>query len=264
MRCAKINAITLHFSDEGPASGPALIFVNSLGTDFRIWDAVVPAFSGNWRVVRYDKRGHGLSDAPPSPYSIDDHVDDLAGLMDHLGIETAVLVGLSIGGLIVTGLAARHPARVRALVLCDTAHKIGTNEMWDARIDMIRNGGIGATTDMVMQRWFSPAFHANRKSELAICRNMLERQPVEGYVGCCMALRNADHTAIYQGLKMPVLLLVGSNDGSTPPELVRAAHALIAGSTFVVIDGPGHIPCVEAPQQTISCIAAFLDEKRLN
>ncbi len=264
MQLARLNGITLHYRDEGPKAGPALVFVNSLGTDFRIWDAVASHFAPAHRIVRYDKRGHGLSDAPPAPYSITDHAADLEALLDHLEIGSAVLVGLSVGGLIVTAFAGKSPNRVKGLVLCDTAHKIGTVEMWDSRIAMIREGGIASTSDMVMERWFSPVFHRDRKDELAICRNMLERMPVEGYIGTCMALRDADNTKIVKQLKMPVLLLVGSNDGSTPPDLVRSTHELIAGSRFVVIEGPGHIPCMEAPQETNALIEAFLQENNFS
>ncbi len=262
MHIANLNGIAIHYRDEGPKAAPALVFVNSLGTDFRIWDGVASHFAADHRVIRYDKRGHGLTDASPAPYSVEDHVGDLEALLDHLSVSDAVFVGLSVGGLIVSGLAAKSPQRVKGLVLCDTAHKIGTIEMWDTRIAMIREGGIACTTDIVMERWFSPSFRRERRAELAIYTNMLEHMPVEGYIGTCMALRDADHTQIYQNLKMPVLLVVGSNDGSTPPDLVRSAHELVKGSRFVVIEGPGHIPCVEAPSQTNDLIEAFLRENR--
>lgn len=263
MQMATINGIAMHYRDEGPQSSATLVFVNSLGTDFRIWDGVAAAFCTTHRVVRYDKRGHGLTDVPPAPYAIADHIADLAGLLDHLGIERAVFVGLSVGGLIVTGLAGKSPERVAALVLCATAHKIGTSEVWNARIAEVETRGIASISAMVLERWFSPAFHADRKSELAICRNMLEAMPVAGYAGTCAALRDADHTQIVKALKMPVLLMVGSNDGSTPPDLVRSTHQLIAGSRFVILHGPGHIPCVEAPAETTALITAFLAEHHL-
>jgi 3-oxoadipate enol-lactonase len=259
MQIASINGLSMHYRDEGPKGGPALVFVNSLGTDFRIWDDVVSHFPA-FRTIRYDKRGHGLSDAPPAPYSIADHADDLVGLLDHLGVRKAVFVGLSVGGLIVTRLAASDPARVSALVLCDTAHRIGTDELWNQRIAAVERDGIAAISAMVLERWFSQDFRTRQKARLAVYRNMLERMPVPGYSGTCAALRDADNTELVRNLKTPVLLIVGSNDGSTPPELVRSTHEVIAGSEFVILQGPGHIPCVEAPDETAGLIRGFIDQ----
>jgi 3-oxoadipate enol-lactonase len=257
MQIASINGIALHYADEGPRNAAAIVFSNSLGTDFRIWDGVVAALDGRFRTIRYDKRGHGLSDAPPAPYRMADHVGDLESLLAHLGVGRAVFVGLSVGGMIVTQLASRHPGSIAGLVLCDTAHKIGTDELWNERIAAVESRGIAAVRDVVMQRWFSPSFRENEKARLAIYANMLTRQPVAGYSGTCAALRDTDNTELVKALKMPVLLIVGSNDGSTPPDLVRSTHDLIPGSTFVVLDGPGHIPCVEAPEETARLIRDF-------
>ena len=125
MHFARINNLVIHYSDLGPHEAPAIVFSNSLGTDFRIWDDVVDRLGPRFRVVHYDKRGHGLSDAPPAPYKLEDHVSDMADLMDHLNVPKAVIVGLSVGGMIAQGLAIERPDLVRALVLCDTGHKIG-------------------------------------------------------------------------------------------------------------------------------------------
>jgi 3-oxoadipate enol-lactonase len=257
MQIASVNGIAVHHADEGPRNAPAIVFVNSLGTDFRIWDGVVAALDGRFRTIRYDKRGHGLSDAPPAPYRMADHVGDLEALLALLGVGKAVFVGLSVGGMIVTQLASRHPQKVAGLVLCDTAHKIGTDELWNERIAAVESRGVAAVKDVVMQRWFSPSFRQNEKAALAVYANMLSRQPVAGYSGTCAALRDTDNTELVKALKMPVLLIVGSNDGSTPPDLVRSTHDLIPGSTFVVLDGPGHIPCVEAPGETARLIRDF-------
>lgn len=257
MQIASINGISLHYRDEGPRNGPTIVFVNSLGTDFRIWDDVVAAFPEH-RVIRYDKRGHGLSDAPPPPYTIEQHAGDLSALLDRLGVEHAALVGLSVGGMIVTRIASAQPERVSALVLCDTAHKIGTEELWNQRIAAVQAGGIAAVSEIVLQRWFSERFRNTEATRFQVYRNMLERMPVAGYAGTCAALRDADNTELVKKLALPVLLLVGSNDGSTPPDLVRSTHELVPGSEFVVLEGPGHIPCVEAPEETAHLIRSFL------
>ena len=163
MAFARINGIVLHHQVVGPTDGPVLVFINSLGSDFRIWQEVVPAFADRFRVVLYDKRGHGLSDAPSAPYTIDDHADDLLGLLDHLEIEQAALVGLSVGGMIAQRMAVRAPERVQALTLCCTAAKIGTPELWAERIAAVESGGIEPLADNVLQRWFTPLFRETQR-----------------------------------------------------------------------------------------------------
>jgi len=142
------DGVTLRFCEEGQRQSPeTLVFANSLGTDLRIWLDVIRAFRDTKRIVRYDKRGHGMSDAPDAPYSLDDHVDDLDALLEHLEIDDAIVVGVSVGGMIAQGLALKSPERVRGLVLCDTAAKIGTYDAWDERIEAIRSGGLEAIAD---------------------------------------------------------------------------------------------------------------------
>ena len=263
MQFASINGLTIHFADTGPRNAPAIVFSNSLGTDFRVWDKLLAAFEGSMRVIRYDKRGHGLTDAPPAPYRMEDHVGDLAGLLDHLKVKNAIVVGLSVGGMIAQGLHASRPDLIRAIVLMDTAHKIGTEPLWNDRIKAVEEKGIAAISPMILERWFSPAFRQHETTEFALWRNMLERTTVAGYSGTCAALRDADNTENAKRINVPVLLLAGSNDGSTPPDLVRSTHELIAGSRFEVIDGPGHLPCVEAPDVTAGLILDFIKENDL-
>lgn len=258
MAFARVNGIVLHYEDRGSPDLPAIAFCNALGTDFRIWDSVASRLADRYRIVRYDKRGHGLSDAPPAPYRMTDHVDDLAGLLDHLGITNAAVVGLSVGGMITQGLAALRPDLVAAVVLCDTAHRIGTEETWNERIETVRAQGIAALAEATMQRWFTRAFRAPGNPDLSGYVNMLVRTPVEGYTGTCAALRDADLTESTRALKLPALLIVGDHDGSTPPELVRSTAALIAGSRFEIISDAGHLPCIEQPDVTARLIGDFL------
>mgnify|MGYP002621615524 FL=1 len=258
MAFARVNGIVLHHDVRGNADAPALVFSNSLGTDFRIWDEVAARLAGDFRIVLYDKRGHGLSEAPPAPYTIDDHVGDLAALLDHLGIARAAVVGLSVGGLIAQGLAAARPDLVAALVLIGTAPKLGTAETWNARIETVAAKGIAALADDILPRWFTAAFRSPDNPAFAGYRAMLARSPAEGYAGTCAALRDADLTASTRALRLPALCLVGDQDGSTPPDLVRATAALIAGAEFEVIAGAGHIPCVEQPAATAALIGDFL------
>jgi 3-oxoadipate enol-lactonase len=260
MAFARVNGVVIHHELRGKADGPTVVFANSLGTDFRIWNAVTPALERDFRIVLYDKRGHGLSDAPPAPYAMTDHVNDLAALLDHLGIARTAVVGLSVGGMIAQGLAAMRPDLVSALVLCDTAHKIGTDELWNARIEAVTTKGIASLADAVMERWFTPAYRQPDNADYAGYVNMLVRQPAEGYAGTCAALRDADLTESTRALKLPTLLIVGDQDGSTPPDLVRSTAELISGSWLEIVRDAGHIPCVEQPEVTARLIKDFLKD----
>lgn len=262
MAFARVNGVVLHHQVIGAADGPALVFVNSLGTDFRIWDAVAARLANRFRIVGYDKRGHGLSDTTPAPYALTDHVADLAALLDHLGIEKAAVVGLSVGGMIAQGIAALRPDLVAALVLAGTAHKIGTEEFWKARIDAVKTNGIVGIADLVLQRWFTPGYRTPENPDFVGYTNMLVRSPLDGYVGTCTALRDADLTESTRALSVPTLCMVGDQDGSTPPDLVRALAALIKGAEFHIIADAGHIPCVEQPEAMADLIGAFLKTKR--
>ena len=258
MRVLRANGAKLNWREDGDPAGVPLVFANSLGTDLRLWDQILPLLPSGLRIIRFDKRGHGLSDCPPAPYAMDDLVSDAEALLDGLGVTRCIFVGLSIGGMIGQGLAARRPDLIRALVLSNTAAKMGEAAMWQARIDAIRAGGIEALADAVMERWFSPAFLA--RPELTAWRNMLTRTPVEGYIGCCHAIAGADLTESTKALTLPTLAIAGSEDGASPPDLVQGTAAMIAGSRFTVIDGAGHLPCVEDPAAYAALLTDFLKE----
>jgi 3-oxoadipate enol-lactonase len=253
-----LGGLRLHWREDGDPTGAPVMFANSLGTDMRLWDAVVPHLPGGLRLVRYDMRGHGLSDCPPAPYAMDDLVRDAEGLIEALGLHGVVFVGLSIGGMVAQGLAACRPDLLAGVVLSNTAAKIGTPEVWRERIDAVRAGGIEALADGVLERWFGPEFRATE--EAAAWRHMLTRQPPEGYAGCAAAIADADFTAAMRGLQRPTLAIAGSVDGSTPPDLVRATAELVPGAAFHVIEGAGHLPCVDRPAEYAARLTAFLQE----
>ncbi|KAA3498062.1 3-oxoadipate enol-lactonase [Rhizobium rhizogenes] len=256
LRCGE-NAI--HYRAQGLASGkPVIAFINSLGTDFRIWDAVIEALGDEYGFVLHDKRGHGLSDVGASPYSIDDHADDLIALLDHVSVKKAVIWGLSVGGLIAQGLYVRRPDLVSALILSNTAHRIGTADMWNARIDKVTSDGLASLVDPVMERWFTPAFHQPDNAAYAGARNMLSQQPEAGYSGTCAAIRDADFTRQAASIAVPTLCVAGDQDGSTPPALVQSLADLIPASRFITIAGCGHIPCLEQPLAYTQAAGIFL------
>lgn len=256
---ARVNGVALHYADEGPRHARAIVFANSLGCDFRIWDDVASHLAG-YRLIRYDKRGHGLSEAPPAPYKMDDHVADIAALLDHLGIANAVFVGLSVGGMIAQGLAAERSDLVARLVLCGTAAKIGTRETWNERIAAVSTNGIASIAPGILEKWFTPQFRRPDNADIVGYTAMLTRTPLEGYIGTSAAIRDADFTVSTGRLKLPTLVLVGDQDGSTPPAMVRATAELIAGSRFEIVAGAGHILCIERPQETARLIAALASE----
>ncbi|WP_274629946.1 3-oxoadipate enol-lactonase [Arvimicrobium flavum] len=262
MKFARVNGVVLHYELTDRSDLPVLVFSNSLGTDLRIWDMVAERLADRYRILRYDKRGHGLSEITPAPYNLIDHVEDLTALLAHLSISRVAVVGLSVGGLIAQGIAARHPDLVAALVLSNTAHKIGTEDSWNERIKTVSEKGIAAIADGVLERWFSPAYRSPDNADFAGYAAMLRRSPVEGYLGTCAAIRDADLTESTRALAVPVLCIAGEHDGATPPDLVRSTAALVKGAEFRIIADAGHIPCVEQPDAVASLVAGFLKGAR--
>lgn len=246
----------MHYRIDGPEGAPAVMFANSLGTDLRLWDALLAEMPGI-RAIRFDKRGHGLSDES-ADYDIDDLADDAAALIEHLGLGPVIFVGLSIGGMIAQSLAARHPALIRAAVLSNTAVRMGSADSWAQRIEAVQGAGLASIADTIMQRWFAPEFH--RQPQLAAWRNMVARTSGEGYVAACRALARADLTAQARALRLPVAVIAGDQDGSSPADLVRETADLIPGAAFHVIAASGHLPCVEQPAAYAAILQPFVQE----
>ena len=244
----------------GPRDAPALVLVNSLGTDLCIWDGVVDQLATDHYVITYDKRGHGLSSVPPAPYAIADLSRDLLELVDHLGLDRFALAGVSVGGMVAMRFATDHPERLASVVLCDTAARIGDAATWNARIDAIRQDGMAAIADAVLLRWFPLSIRAGRDAEIAGWRNLLLRSPVEGYAGTCAALRDADLSAAVARISVPTLVVVGAEDKSTSPDLVRATADHIPGARFEVITGAGHIPSIDRPAELARLIRKHVEE----
>lgn len=260
MQSALIGDIAIHYR-YAPAKGsaPVIVFINSLGTDFRIWDAVLAELGDSVGTLVYDKRGHGLSDVGPTPYSIGDHADDLAGLMDRLGISEAVICGLSVGGQIAQELYFTRPDLVAGLLISNSAAKIGETDFWRQRIASIAANGITSVTDGIMERWFSAKFRDPANSEYHLARAMFERQPVEGYLATCEAIATFDRRDATASIDVPTTVIVGSEDGATPPDLVKGFADAVPGAVFQIIEGAGHIPCVETPSTVAKAILALAE-----
>ncbi len=257
MFTVQCNGIAIVSQLDGTSGGSVVMFANSLGSDMRIWEVLMPYLPRECRFLRFDKRGHGLSDCPDGPYAIDDLVAEAEAVADAAGVRDVTFVGLSIGGLIGQGLALKRPDLVKRLVLMDTAAKIGNEAMWNDRIQALRDGGIASIADAILDRWFAPSFRQDAEA-VAPWKNMLTRTPLEGYIGCCQAIMGADFRDKASALKQPVMAMVGDADQSTTPDIVRETAKLYNAPCHVLTDA-GHIPCVEKPAEVAALIAAFME-----
>lgn len=255
-----VGNLVLHAECHRVPDQPTIVFVNSLGTDARIWRGVLARLPNRYGTIVYDKRGHGLSDAPDGPSSIADHARDLLGLVDAFGIARFALVGLSVGGMIAQVVASEHPQRVAALVLCDTAAKIGDETTWNSRIAAVEADGLESIATAVLDRWFTPAYRDSHPAAMRGWRHMLTRQPVQGYADTCAAIRDADLRTLAASIRVPTLCIVGDQDLSTPPDLVRGTADIIPGAKFETVTSAGHIPCIEQPDALAGLIARHLTE----
>jgi 3-oxoadipate enol-lactonase len=255
-----IGACVHHYQDEGLKENPAIIFANSLGSDLRIWDDVAACLLPHFRVIRYDLRGHGLSDAPPPPYSAADLAHDVISVLDALAVREAVVCGVSVGGLIAQAVALNHPDRVRALVPCDTGAKIATAQAWQQRMDKVRADGVDSLVQMTMERWFSAGFRRRCAADVRGYALMLRQTSADGYAGTCAALRDTDLRAAVPRIKQPTLVLCGAEDIATPPELGRELASLIPGARFSLIEHAAHLPCIEQPQSMAQRMMEFFQE----
>ncbi|MEO1114413.1 MAG: 3-oxoadipate enol-lactonase [Pseudomonadota bacterium] len=259
MKISRLKSVDLHWREDGDPNGTAIVFANSLGTDLRLWDKIIPLLpASGLRLIRFDKRGHGLSSCPKPPYSMEALCEDTEEFLQQIGVRRCIFVGLSIGGCIGQLLASRRPDLVQGLVLSNSAAKMGTAQLWEERIERIRAGGIASMADAILERWFGEPFR--QSDEAILWRNMLVRTPADGYVGCSAALAASDLTASTSGLSLPVLGIGGENDLASPPGVVRATTELVPGSRYVEIADAGHLPCVENPEDYAGHLMTFLKE----
>jgi len=258
---ARVNGLVLHYSRSGPLDKPGIVFINPLGGDYRVWDRVVPEFMNDYSIVRYDQRGHGLSDCPPGPYSLRDFASDLAGLLAYLDLEEVYIVAVSIGGMIALEFAIHHPEKVKGMVLGDTAAKIGELKYWQERINAIQANGIGSVSEAVLSRWFSPSYKENHPEDYTGYHHMLTRMPVEGYTASCAALGSGDLREDVKKIQTRTLVVCGEEDSATPPDLVRTLSDALPNSRFELIKDCGHNPSIERPLKMAHIIKEFIQEK---
>jgi 3-oxoadipate enol-lactonase len=248
----------LHYriDGNGPAA-PWLVFCNSLGTDLRMWDAQMAALSPHFRILRYDRRGHGQSSAPPPPYSLSDLGGDVIALLDALEIGRAHFCGLSIGGLTGQWLAIHGGKRFEKVVVCATAAKIGTVEGWAARMADVRAGGLAPLVPATAERWFTPAFTAAEPGATRAVLESFTATSVDGYIGCCAALAGADLREDIERIANPLLAISGDDDPVCPPSDLDYISARVQQGWHLSLHGR-HIVNVEASEAFNAALLGFL------
>jgi 3-oxoadipate enol-lactonase len=248
---------TIHYELSGLRGASTLVFSNSLGTDLTMWEPQATALSKDFSILRYDTRGHGRSAASPGPYSVSQLTDDLVFMLDNLDLDRVHFCGLSMGGMIGMTLATRVPERLRKLVLCNTAPKIGSAEVWNTRIDTVRKSGMGAVVDGVLERWFTPGFRAASPAAIARTRRVLLDTPVEGYTACCAAVRDMDGRNTVSNIHVPTLIITGAHDPVTPPSDGHFMAERIAGAEYKELPA-AHLSNIEAANAFTMELSKFL------
>jgi 3-oxoadipate enol-lactonase len=255
------NGIDIAYRLEGATDRPVLMLSNSLMSDLSMWDDQMAPLLERFRVLRYDTRGHGGTQAPPPPYAIEQLGEDARGLLDALGIDTVHFMGLSMGGFVGQRLATEYPERVQSLVLCDTAAYMPPAEMWNERIATAEASGVEALLAGTLERWFTEPFR-NRESEVMLrIATMIRRTPAHGYVGCASAIRDMDQRERLSRVRVPTLVVVGKEDPATPVDRARILHDGIDGSEMVVIEDAAHLPNVEQTATFNRITLDFLDRQ---
>ena len=255
---ASSNGISIHYVVEG--QGPWMVMSHSLACNVSMWDEQAAVLARSYRVLRFDTRGHGASDAPAGAYTLDLLSDDLIGLMDSVGIDSAHFVGLSMGGMIGMTSALKHPGRFLSLALCDTSSRVPPEAapVWESRIKTAKEQGMGPLVEPTLQRWFTEPFYKAEKSVMARVGQMIRTTPVDGYVGCCHAIPKIDITDRLGAIRCPTRVIVGDQDVGTPVAMSRAIQEAIPGADLVVIPSASHLSNLEQPGAFNQALTTFL------
>ncbi|HYS47955.1 MAG TPA: 3-oxoadipate enol-lactonase [Xanthobacteraceae bacterium] len=245
---------------EGPEHAPVLMLCNSLGTDLHMWDDQVKAVTERFRLVRYDRRGHGRSGAPKGPYTMEMLGRDALAVMDGVGVQKVNWCGLSMGGMVGMWLGANAPQRIDRLVLSNTSAHMADKQVWNDRIKTVRAGGLAAIADGTMERWFTKGFRERAPQAIARMKEMMLKTPLEGYIGCGEAVRDMDHREIIRKIAAPTLVIAGRHDPATTVEAGEFLRDRIPGAQLAVLDA-AHIANVEQPQAYTDTLLKFLTAK---
>lgn len=241
----------------GPEGAPALMLSNSLGTNLHMWDDQVPEFAKHFRVIRYDRRGHGQSDVPEGPYSMERFGRDVLAVLDALDIEKTNWCGLSMGGMVGQWLGANAPDRVEKLVLSNTHYYYPDKTFWNDRIKFIEEKGLDQLVDANMQRWFTEGFRQRAPETMARMKEMFVATDLQGYIACCHAIMNMDMRASNPTITAPTMVIVGAQDAATPPTAGEEIARQIKGAKVVSLDA-AHISNMEQPAAYTRAVLDFL------
>ncbi len=255
----KANGITINYQIDGPDNAPYLVFSNSLATSLAMWDEQAAALKDSYRVLRYDQRGHGATDAPAGRYTYDTLLADALGLLDALSIKKAHFAGLSMGGATALGLAERHPDRFDRIIVCDSPCQSTpqSSQQWEERIAVAQKQGIEALVEPTVSRWVPPEILAKNPPYVDKIRAMIRATPVNGFIGCAGALADHDYASAIATVKHPVLFLGGEKDAATTP--MRKLNDRLPGSRFVALADAGHISNMDRPAEFTKAIRDFLN-----
>ena len=255
----KANGININYQIDGSEGAPWLVFSNSLATSFAMWDDQAAALKDKFRVLRYDQRGHGATDAPAGRYQFDTLLADAMGLIDALSIKKAYFAGLSMGGATALGLAERHADRFDRIIVCDSPCQSTpqSSQQWEERIAIAQKQGIDVLVEPTIGRWFPADTVAKNPSHVDKVRGMIRGTPLNGFIGCAAALADHDYASAVTSVKCPVLFMVGEKDGTTPAAM-RKLHEKLGGYRFVELPGAGHISNMDRPAEFTRTIREFL------
>jgi 3-oxoadipate enol-lactonase len=247
----------IHADVEGPERAPVLMLSNSLGTNLHMWDEQVSPFTRHFRLLRYDRRGHGQSSAPKGPYTMERLGRDVIGVLDALGIQRINWCGLSMGGMVGMWLGANAANRVDKLILSNTSAYFPDKTMWDGRIKMVREKGLAGIVDANMERWFTSGFRGRAPAAMAKMREMFLATKLDGYVGCGEAIRDMDHRPLLSKITAPTLVIAGKYDPATTLEAGEFIKEHVPGAQIAVLDA-AHISNLEQPQAYAETVLGFL------
>lgn len=254
------NGALIDYTIDGDR-GPWLVMSHSLGCDTSMWDPQIAALAGRYRILRYDTRGHGRSQATAAPYTLDLLADDARALMDSLGIDRAVWVGFSMGGMIGQTFALKYPDRLLGIVLADTTSEHGATpqSVWDERIRVAREQGMEPLVGPAIGRWFTQAFRETHPHVVAPVADRIAATAVDGWCGCCAAIASVHTTQQLHRIHLPALVMVGEHDIGTPLAAALTLQRHLPDSSLVVITDAAHMTCIEQPEQFNRALRMFLD-----
>lgn len=260
MSTVETDGATIHYEVSGREEAPWLVFSNSLGTNLHMWDAQQRHFADQYRILRYDQRGHGRSSAPEGGYTMDQLGQDVVAVLEQLGIRNAHFCGLSMGGMTGMWLGTHAPELIDRLVLANTAAHMPPRDLWDGRIRTVTEKGMEGVADAVVERWFSPEFRERDPEEVERVRGMILSTAPAGYAGCCAAIRDMDQRETIKAIHRPTLVIAGAKDPATPPANAQEIASHIPPARMVTLEA-AHLSNIEQAEGFSQALAAFLWEE---